>query len=366
MKFVCNRDALIEEIQIASDIVSSKNFQIVLSYILLEITDGELTIKATDLHTGLTSKLPVESSDNGSCTVYCEKFLGILKNVPEGDISFSLEGKNMKIHPLGKDIDFSLKTIGTENFPELHTTTEDTFFPISQKDLLDLISNTIDSVSTDKARHFMNGAYMEKDEDCIAMVGTDGRKLSLCKKEIENLPDFKPVIIPPKFLKTLRKILTGEGMTLVSIRERQLFVQIDNMVIYTTYIEGTFPNYKRAIPENHPYTCLINREHILEAIKRVHILVDQKSKRIYLDIDKDSIVLSSDEGEMGVAKEVVECRYDGFPMKTAMNIDYLLNPIRSADCKQIQLELKEGKNAIVLTSSPKEDYIHVIMPMQVD
>ncbi len=366
MKFVCNRDALIEEIQVAFDIVSSRNFQIVLSYVLLEVKEGELTIKATDLHTGFTSTLPVDSAEDGSCTVYCEKLLGILKNVPQGDISFSLDNNNMKIHPLDKDIDFSLKTIGTENFPELHTTGADTFFSISQHDLLDLIQNTIYSVSTDKARHFMNGVYMEKDEDTLVMVGTDGRRLSLCKKEVIELPDFKSVIIPPKFLHTLRKILSGEGGVLISIQDRHLFVKIDSTLIYTTYIEGTFPNYKRAIPEDHPHTCIINRDHISEALKRVQLLVDPKSKRIYLDIDKSTVTLSSDENEMGVAKEVVECRYDGYPMRTAVNIGYLLSAIRNAECKQIQLGLKEGKNAILLTASPKEDYLHVIMPMQID
>ncbi len=366
MKFVCNRDSLMNEIQIAFDIVSSRNFQIVLSYVLLEVKEGQLTIKATDLHTGFTSTLPVDDSEEGSCTVYCEKLLGILKNVPEGDISFSLDKSNMKIHPVGKDIDFSLKTIGIENFPELHTTGSDTFFPMVQKDLLELIQNTIHSVSTDKARHFMNGAFMERDGDNLVMVGTDGRRLSICSKEIIGLPEFKPVIIPPKFLHTLQKILTGEGGVMVAIQERNLFIRVDSMVIYTTYIEGTFPNYKRAIPEDHPHTCIVNREQLLEAVRRVQLLVDPKSKRLYLDIDKNTVTLSSDENEMGVAKEVVECRYDGYPMKTAMNINYLLSPIKIAQCKQVQFELKEGKHAVVLTSSPKEDYVHVIMPMQVE
>ncbi len=366
MKFICNRDALIHEMQIASDIVSSKNFQIVLSYVLLEVKNNELIIKATDLHTGFTSTLPIESSEEGSCTVYCEKFLGILKNVPEGDISFSLEKNNMKIRPEEKDIDFSLKTIGTENFPELYETAIDTYFSISQKDMIELINNTVHSVSTDKARHFMNGVYIEKDEESFVMVGTDGRRLSLCAKEIIGLPDFKSVIIPPKFFHTLKKIMLGEGGIMVSIQERHIFVKYNNMVVYSTYIDGSFPNYKRAIPENQPYTCIINREQLLEALRRVQLLVDPKSKRLYLDIDSDTITLSSDEGDMGVAKEVIECRYTGHPVKKAINIDYLMSPVRNLQCKQVELSLNDGKHPIVLTSAPKEDYLHVIMPMQID
>ena len=49
MKFSCERDVLIKEIQIAQEIISSRNALSILSNVLLSANNGSLLIRATDL-----------------------------------------------------------------------------------------------------------------------------------------------------------------------------------------------------------------------------------------------------------------------------------------------------------------------------
>ena len=88
MKFVCDKSIILREIAVAQEIISSRNVLSILSNVLLEADNNTLTIKATDLKVGFETNIPVEVREPGSTTVFCEKFLGIIRSLPEGDVEF--------------------------------------------------------------------------------------------------------------------------------------------------------------------------------------------------------------------------------------------------------------------------------------
>ena len=84
MKFSFDRDAMIKEIAIAQDIISNKNPISVLSNLLLIAQDNTLTIKATDTTVNYMTQLPVDIAEEGSTTIFYEKFMNILSSSPAG------------------------------------------------------------------------------------------------------------------------------------------------------------------------------------------------------------------------------------------------------------------------------------------
>ena len=98
MKFSCNKNSLLNEIAVAQGIISSRNTMSILSNVLLEVKDGNLYIKATDLKIGYETFIPVNMEDAGSTTVYCDKLLSVLRTFPDGDIKFKSEGQAYYIH----------------------------------------------------------------------------------------------------------------------------------------------------------------------------------------------------------------------------------------------------------------------------
>ncbi|HOV62342.1 MAG TPA: DNA polymerase III subunit beta, partial [Spirochaetia bacterium] len=161
MKFTCEKNALLQEISIAQEIISSKNALSILSNVLLIAEESTLTIKATDLKVSFETKVPISTEVSGSTTVFCDKFLGILRSLPEGEVEFEQDDQKLVIRPLFKKIDFQLKSIASDKFPELNEIDESKYFSIPQKDLNDMIGETIFAVSDDETRYFMNGVFFE-------------------------------------------------------------------------------------------------------------------------------------------------------------------------------------------------------------
>ncbi len=368
MKFTCEKDALIKEISIAQEIISSKNALSILSNVLLEADNNSLSIKATDLKVSFETKIPVEVSVPGSTTVFCDKFLGILRTLPSGDIEFEeQENDALVIKPLFKKIDFRLKTISSDKFPELQTAPDEQFFEFSQKDIIEMISQTIFAVSDDETRYYMNGVYLEKNDNKIVMVATDGRRLSYISKSPENsISDFKPVIIPPKALNLIRKLASGEGNISLAVTDKNVFIRFDNQKISSALIEGQFPNYQRVIPSEQKYQIKVDREELIEALKRVSLLVEQKSRRIYINLKEQSMILSSEESEIGIAKEEIPCDYSGEDTIFALNYLYFVEPLRVMSDPQIMIQFTEANKAITLLSTEEREYFHIVMPMQLE
>jgi len=367
MKFTCERDVIMREITVAHEIISSRNALSILSNVFLSAEEGTLVIRATDLKVGFQTRLPVDLQQAGSITVFCDKFLGILRSLPEGEVEFEATGEDtFVIRPVFKKIDFNLKSISSEKFPELQVAPEESFFEFPQKELISMISQTIFAVSDDETRYFMNGVFMENSDGALVMVATDGRRLSYMRSDaVENLPDFPSVIVPPKILNLIKRLASGEGNVRLGVTEKHIFVEFDNQSLYSSLIEGQFPNYRRVIPAEQENVVVVTRSEFLEAIRRVSLLVE-KSRRVYLKLAENSITVSSEQSEIGVAREEISCKYQGDEIIMALNYSYLVDPLRVIDVDEVELHFTDPTKAVTIQAVPHAPYFHIVMPMQLE
>lgn len=367
MKFTCEKSALQKEIAFSQEIISTKNSISVLSNVLLKAEGASLSIKATDIKVFFETALPVDVQKEGSVTVYCDKFLTILSTIPDGEIEIELVDGKVVIKPLFKKIKFQLRSISSDKFPEFPFTDEKGYFSLPARTVKEMIGNTIFAVSDDETRYFMNGVFMEKAGKELVMVATDGRRLSFSKKIPEgNIPDFKGIIIPPKLLTVILRHSGDENPVSFAISEKNLFVRFGNYAISSVLIEGQFPNYRRVIPESQKSQFLVNRLELIEALKRIAVLVEQKSRRTFLSLSKNELSVSSEEGEIGAAKEEIACEYDGAEVTMALNYKYLEEPLKVMDSEVVSLAFTEATKAITVNAEPAKDYFHIVMPMQIE
>ena len=284
MRFTVERDVITKEIQVAQEIISSRSNMSILSNVRLNVADGALNIRATDLKVSFETSIPVAVGEPGVTTVFCDKLLSILRSLPPGDVEFeknaSTTGENFVIRPKFKKIDFRLRSIDADKFPEIQTTADVDYFSFPQKEFIEMVAQTVFAVSDDETRFFMNGVYLEPDENKLIMVATDGRRLSFIGQEVANpIPSFNGVIVPPKVLNLIRKLATGEGQLEMAVADKHIFFRFDNHHISSALIDGQFPNYRRVIPEQQHHHVFIDKNELNEALKRVSLLVE-KSRRI--------------------------------------------------------------------------------------
>ena len=364
MKFTCERSVLLKEITIANEIIASKNAINILSNILFVAKEGNLTIKATDMKVNFETKVPVDVLESGSVTVFGEKFFGILNSVPDGEIEFEKRDGKINIKTAVKKARFQLKSIDSDKFPEFSSSGEN-FFEIPIRDFKEMIKETIFSISDDETRYFMNGVFFEKAENKFIMVATDGRRLAYINKNATSeVEDFAGVIIPPKILNIVLKRAGDEGMAKISVTDKTIFIQFGSYKISSVLIEGQFPNYRRVIPENQVHRFTVNRLEMLDALRRVSLLVEQKSNRVYLGLITGVASIYCEENEIGNAREEIPCQYDGEELSIALNYRYLEEPFKVMGGEEIAILFTDPNKTITIMPVPEKDFFHIVMPMQ--
>jgi DNA polymerase-3 subunit beta len=247
----------------------------------------------------------------------------------------------------------------------LQSITDDHLIEFPQADFIEMISKTVFAVSSDETRYFMNGVYVEKNDNHINMVATDGKRLSFIHKEIlSTVNEMNNAIVPPKVLQITKKLLPGEGNLAFNITDKNIFIRFGNISLSSNLIDGQFPNYQRVIPDKQEYKLTVKKELLETAIKRVSLLVEQKSRRIFFNIKQDMINITSEESEIGMAQEEVVCNYDGPETTITLNYLCILEPLQEMSHEEVSIEFTDSNKAITLKSAPEQDFLHIIMPMQ--
>jgi DNA polymerase-3 subunit beta len=363
MKFICERNILLKEISIAQEVIASKNVISILSNIYLEAKDDSLIIKATDMKVNFETKVPVTVVESGLSTVFGEKFLGILTSIPEGEIEFEQEKHKIKIKTSVKRANFQLKSISSDKYPEFPVS-ESKYFEVPVKSFKEMINQTVFAVSDDETRFFMNGVFLEKSENKIVMVATDGRRLAFIEKDANNIEDFSGIIVPPKILNIIAKRAGDEGLINISVSGKIIFIRFGTYNLSSVLLEGQFPNYRKVIPEEQLSVLSVNRSEMLDALRRVSLLVEQKSHRIYMGLKPGVMEIYSEEGEIGDAKEEIPCKYDGEEIVLALNYRYIEEPFKIINSDEICIHFTGVNKAITIVPVPKTDFFHIVMPMQ--
>jgi DNA polymerase III subunit beta len=368
MKFTCSRDDILKEISVAQEVISSKNSLSVLSNVLLTVSKGELKLQATDLKVGFETSIPVDIAQEGTTTAFCDKLLNILRSLPEGEVELEQADPTMlRIKPLSKKVDFQLRCIPSDKYPELAQAADNMYFDFPQKDFIEMVSRTVFAVSDDETRYFMNGIFLEKKDDNLVMVATDGRRLSFISRKIPvRMENMKGVILPPKILNIVRKLSSGEGTLSLALTDKNVFINMGATHLSSNLIEGQFPDYRRVIPDNQKYRATVEKKALEEALKRVSLLVEQKSRKVVFTLTGGTLIIVSKESELGIATEEVPCEYEGPEMSFAVNCLYMSEPLREIGSNNVTLEFSDVNKAITLKPQPDEGYVNIIMPMQLD
>lgn len=368
MKIEIEKKDLLNLIGKTLNIVDKKNTMAVLVNVLLDAQKDRIKVFATDLEISLTDEVYAKVIEPGKVVVSTKSLFEICKKLEEGKIQFIKKENNWLEIKQGK---FSSRIVGVshEDYPIFPTYNPQFFIKMNATVLKEMIDKTIYSVSNDETRYHLNGVYFELSSQGICrMVATDGHRLSLVNKELENVKtNFNSgVIIPRKGLFEIKKIIENSTGTIeISIEGSQFYLKNESTVLMIRLIEGKYPNYQQFIPQKLPQKITVNRNEFLTSLERVALLANQKSKAVLLNLTKNKMEISSNNPELGEAKEEIEVEFSGGDLKIGFNARYLLDVLTSMNDEKILLEINDHLSPGVVRPATDSNYTCVVMPMRI-
>ncbi len=372
MKLKIKKDEMLKGLQRIQGIVDRKNTMPILSNMLLTAEKGGVEIIATDLEIGLRGSYRAEVENPGAVTVSAKKMYEIVKELPQEDVQIQVEeGSWVKI--ASGNSQFKLVGLPKDDYPALPDVAEEGMISIAGDMLRDMIKKTLYAVGENDARYVLNGLYIHlspaKGGLNIRMVGTDGHRLSMIDRTVDAKHKEDSVIIPKKAMMELRRVLEEEETSKTELRvgfsKNHILFKRDGLVMVSKLIDGNYPNYMQVVPGQSSKKVVMTKDLFAHAVKRVSILSKEKTSAVKLQLEKNRLLLSTNNPEVGEASEEIAVEYKGEGLAIGFNSRYLMDVLAAMDRPSIALELTDPLSPCLITEEGDEHYKCVVMPMRV-
>lgn len=372
MNISCKKDDLVKALGKTASVSEKKTTMPVLANLLLDVRDEKLHIFGTDLEITVQSQLPAHVSKKGKVCTPAHQFSEIIRQLPEEDITLKQDEQNWLLVESGKS-HFRVATVDADEFPEMPRGEDYQFKKIGAQNFSDGIARTHYAMSNDEMRPNLNGILVDVDAEKkqLKMVATDGHRLAMYRhtlNEDDQLSLEKRVILPRKGINEVKKLL-GEGKLEninVSFSPANAVFEADNTTVFMKLVVGEYPEYNKVIPEGERKQLRIHRQNFSQALKRVSLLSEGKSKCVRVNVHPDHVVLKANSPEMGEAEEEMGAEFSSTePLNIGFNAKYLLDALSAINDEQLVLELDHEQSPGVLKTTDSDEYLAVIMPMRI-
>ena len=370
MELVVRKNDLLRELQLFQGIVERKNTIPILANVLMEAKGDEVRFLATDLEVGLRSKCQATVAKGGSLTLPAKKFYEIVKSLPETDIRIAEDKGGVKV--AADRFDSRIQTLPREDFPTLPESGGTPSATLSRSSVKEMVAKTQFAITGEDTRYFLNGALFVLRPHEMSLVATDGHRLALVSVtrdgQGKNEADEVKAILPKKTLGELGRLLSdGDGDITYERGENHLFFEVGGRLLISRMIDGQFPAYERVIPKGNDKHIEFERDRLTNAVKRVALLSNERSRAVKIQIDKGKVDVTSSSPDLGEAKETLPVDYSGGAMQICFNAQYVLDFLSAVSTDVVSLDLKDEVSQAVMKPVGAEgyDYTYVIMPMRV-
>ncbi|MFI5394883.1 MAG: DNA polymerase III subunit beta [Candidatus Binatia bacterium] len=369
MEFTIARDELLQGLYLTQGIVERRTTIPILANVLMESVEDGVSIAATDQEVGVRRRCEAKIKKKGALTTGARKLYEIVRECPEGAIVIrTLENNWIEISS-GKSR-FKIVGLDPKEFPAMPSPVaerERQTLTVSSEVLREMITRTLFAVSTDETRLNLSGIFLESPEKGkLRMVATDGHRLSMITRPIEDGGPASGVIVPRKGVAEISKVIeSGADAVTLSLQGGVAHATRGQVDLSMRLVEGEFPDYNQVIPQKSERRMLVAAELLLAALRRVSTVSSERTRGVKLQIEAGKLEMSSMNPDVGEATEELAVEYDGAALSIGFNAKYVMDLLSVLpESAHVEIGFNDDVSPGVVRCEADPEYLYVVMPMR--
>lgn len=372
MEFKVSSATLLKGILDVAKAIPMKTAYPILENFLFVLKDNCLELTASDNELTLRTVAEVESSiEDGSIAVPARQIIELLKALPDQPITIKTTGEGT-FECEWSNGNSSLPYFPAADYPDIKGVGDS---PLSAECpanvLAEGISSTIYATADDEIRPAMNGIFFDMDSSGSTLVASDSHKL-MCY----TTPEFKAgekssFILPKKPAGVLKSILDKDnGAVSVKYTRSNAVFTFGQTMMVCRLVDGTFPDYRRVIPQNNANILKIDRVQLLNTVRRVAVCANKASNHIKLELQSGQIeITAQDLGFALAAYEKLGCEYNGDKLSIGFKSSFLVEILGNMTCETVVMKFADARRAALIIPSEEEaeseKLCGILMPIMV-
>lgn len=328
---------------------------------------GQVELQGNDFELGIRLTIDGDIKEPGTLVVGSRYFQELIRKLPGDTIELYKPEDGNSLTITSGSSEFNLVTLHPDDFSlveQIHDQDHVNIDSFAMKELIDLTNY---AAATDEDRPVFTGALLEIKENEVTMVATDTHRMAVKKITIDE-PATTPMraIIPTKTLAEVSRLLPTDNPAMINIiwNRTQIVFNFESIYIISRLIEGTYPEYEKVIPSQFDSSAVIDRREFAGAVDRVSLLAKDISYNVIrYDWAESNVTLSTQNTEIGMAKEDVAVEFKGTPFTISFNGRYISDILRHSTGDNIHLFLKQN-GPVVIRQDNNPNYTYVVTPVR--
>lgn len=335
--------------------------------IYITTKNGQVELQGNDFELGIRLTIDGDIKEPGTLVVGSRYFQELIRKLPGDTIELYKPEDGNSLTITSGSSEFNLVTLHPDDFSlveQIHDQDHVNIDSFAMKELIDLTNY---AAATDGDRPVFTGALLEIKENEVTMVATDTHRMAVKKITIDE-PATTPMraIIPTKTLAEVSRLLPTDNPAMINIiwNRTQIVFNFESIYIISRLIEGTYPEYEKVIPSQFDSSAVIDRREFAGAVDRVSLLAKDISYNVIrYDWSENNVTLSTQNTEIGMAKEDVAVEFKGTPFTISFNGRYISDILRHSTGDNIHLFLKQN-GPVVIRQDNNPNYTYVVTPVR--
>ena len=335
--------------------------------IYMTTKNGQVELQGNDFELGIRLTIDGDIKEPGTLVVGSRYFQELIRKLPGDTIELYKPEDGNSLTITSGSSEFNLVTLHPDDFSlveQIHDQDHVNIDSFAMKELIDLTNY---AAATDEDRPVFTGALLEIKENEVTMVATDTHRMAVKKITIDE-PATTPMraIIPTKTLAEVSRLLPTDNPAMINIiwNRTQIVFNFESIYIISRLIEGTYPEYEKVIPSQFDSSAVIDRREFAGAVDRVSLLAKDISYNVIrYDWAESNVTLSTQNTEIGMAKEDVAVEFTGTPFTISFNGRYISDILRHSTGDNIHLFLKQN-GPVVIRQDNNPNYTYVVTPVR--
>jgi len=372
MKFVVERDSLVDAVNWVSKSISNRPITTALLGIVIDASE-EVTLSGSDLETSAKAKFKAEVSQKGKVLVPGRLLAEISRSLPAKPISFVLEGSRVLVS--AGSAKFTLPTLPLSEYPTLPE------LPAASGSLnSDSFATAVNQVAVaagkDDSLPTLTGVFVEINKNQITLAATDRYRLAV--KELtwsaQDANIETTSLLRARTLADAAKSLIGSSQVTIALaptttNEKLVGFISEGKTMTSRVLDGSFPPFRHLLPSESTADAIIEVAPFLDSVRRVALVTD-KTVPLRLNFSNNTLQLEAGTGDEAQASEKLDINYKGEDINIAFNPTFLTDGLTAINTTFVHISFTGANKPAVLTgqteagSAPITNYKYLLMPMR--
>lgn len=335
----------------------------ILDGIYLQATNDGLRLKCTDLMLQKECTVAAEVSEEGYAVVPGKLFTEIVRKLPEGWVTISLNGDTLEVN-CGRAKSSIQCLADAENYPDMQFGGDSFSVAIDSSKCSGMIGQTVFATSTDESKPVLTGVLIELGSD-ISFVATDAFQFAKRSMALQTPTQDRSLIVPSKSMSEIARMMDeATGNVELTFNKTHVSVSVSGSRLIARLLGGDYIKYKNILPKDHATTVCIDKRELMDSIDRAQLISRDGNNNIVMRFHDGKLTLSANS-HFGKVNEEIDCQITGADIDIAFNPRFCTNVLKNIPDDMVYMEFTSSIAPCVIKPAKTEGFYYLIVPVRI-